>query len=151
MPRRHEARPRRAAVLAGDIITILREAHLAVEQARARGDTGLDPQMLEGLRERYDTAVSSGIIRNRLRDWDSGNHPGYALGTWLRGYKEQVFLFTRDFAVDWTNGSVKCDRAIEITIPLVTIAGCSVRWKPRPEAWRHEDVFDKIAHALEQG
>jgi len=88
---------------AGDIITILREAHQAVEQARARGDTGLDPQMLEGLRERYDTAVSSGIIHNRLRDWDSGNHPGYALGTWLRGYKEQVFLFTRDFAVDWTN------------------------------------------------
>ena len=88
---------------AGDIITILREARQAVEQARARGDTGLDPQMLEGLRERYDTAVSSGIIHNRLRDWDSGNHPGYALGTWLRGYKEQVFLFTRDFAVDWTN------------------------------------------------
>ena len=33
----------------------------------------------------------------------SGNHPGYALGCWLRDYKEQVFLFTRDFAVDWTN------------------------------------------------
>ncbi len=27
----------------------------------------------------------------------------YALGSWLRDYKEQVFLFTRDFAVDWTN------------------------------------------------
>jgi hypothetical protein len=24
-------------------------------------------------------------------------------GAWLRGYKEQVFLFTRDFNVDWTN------------------------------------------------
>ena len=31
-----------------------------------------------------------------------GNHPGYALGCWLREYKEQVFLFTRHFAVDWT-------------------------------------------------
>jgi hypothetical protein len=30
-------------------------------------------------------------------------HPGYALGTWLREYKEQVFLFTREFAVSWTN------------------------------------------------
>ncbi|MGO8889712.1 MAG: IS66 family transposase, partial [Streptosporangiaceae bacterium] len=40
----------------------------------------------------------------RLRDWDGGgNHPGYALGTWLREYKEQVFLFTRIFAVSWTN------------------------------------------------
>ena len=33
----------------------------------------------------------------------TGNHPGYALGCWLRDYKEQVFLFTRDFAVSWTN------------------------------------------------
>ena len=88
---------------AGDIITILREAHAAVAAARARGDTTLDPQFLSGLRERYDTAVSSGIIHNRLRDWHDGNHPGYALGCWLRGYKEQVFLFARDFAVDWTN------------------------------------------------
>jgi hypothetical protein len=44
-----------------------------------------------------------GIIHNRLRGWYDGNHPGYALGCWLRGYKEQVFLFTRDFAVNWTN------------------------------------------------
>jgi hypothetical protein len=89
---------------AGDVITILRDAHQAVEAARARGDTALDQQILDDLRERYDTAVASGIIHNRLRDWDGGgNHPGYALGTWLREYKDQVFLFTREFAVSWTN------------------------------------------------
>jgi len=88
---------------AGDVIAILREAHKAVEAARARGDTALDQQVLDDLLKRYDTAVAAGIIHNRLRDWDTGNHPGYALGTWLRDYKEQVFLFTRDFAVDWTN------------------------------------------------
>jgi len=88
---------------AGDIITILRDAHQAVEAARARGDTALDQQLLDDLRERYDSAVTSGIIHNRLRDWHDGNHPGYALGCWLRGYKEQVFLFTREFAVSWTN------------------------------------------------
>jgi transposase len=88
---------------AGDVIAILREAHRAVEAARSRGDTALDQQVLGGLRERYDTAVASGIIHNRLRDWDVGNHPGYALGTWLRHYREQVFLFTREFAVSWTN------------------------------------------------
>jgi transposase len=88
---------------AGDVIAILGEAHRAVEDARARGSTGLDQQVLDDLRERYDTAVRSGIIHNRLRDWDTGNHPGYALGCRLRDYKEQVFLFTRDFAVDWTN------------------------------------------------
>ena len=88
---------------AGDVIAILREAHQAVEAARARGDTALNQQVLNDLLERYDDAVATGIIHNRLRDWDTGNHPGYALGTWLRGYREQVFLFTRNFAVAWTN------------------------------------------------
>ena len=88
---------------AADIITILRQAHRAVEDARARGSTALDRQALDDLRDRYDQAVSTGIIHNRLRDWHEGNHPGYALGCWLRDYKEQVFLFTRDFNVAWTN------------------------------------------------
>lgn len=88
---------------AADIITILRDARAAVEDARARGDTALDPQVLGNLRGRYGTAAEFGRIHNRLRDWDKGNHPGYALACWLRDYKEQVFLFTRDFAVDWTN------------------------------------------------
>jgi transposase len=87
---------------AAGIIAVLGEAHRAVEEARARGSTALDPQVLDDLRERYDTAVRSGMIHNRLRDWDTGNHPGYSLACWLREYKEQVFLFTRDFAVDWT-------------------------------------------------
>jgi transposase len=88
---------------AGDIIEILREAHQAVEAARARGHTVLDAEMLDKLRQRYDEAVAFGTTHNRLRDWHEGNHPGYALGCWLRDYKEQVFLFTRNFAVDWTN------------------------------------------------
>lgn len=63
----------------------------------------LDLEVLAGLRERYDAAVSFGISHNRFRDWDSSNHPGYALGTWLREYKELVLLFIRDFAVPWTS------------------------------------------------
>jgi transposase len=88
---------------AADVIEILREAQQAVEDALARGDPALDPELLVKLRQRYDEAVAFGIIHNRLRDWHDGNHPGYTLGCWLRDYKEQVFLFTRDFAVDWTN------------------------------------------------
>jgi transposase len=88
---------------AGDVIAILRQAHQAVGDARARGSTALDGELLDKLRERYDTAAAFSITHNRLRDWHEGNHPGYALACWLRGYKEQVFLFTRDFAVDWTN------------------------------------------------
>ena len=88
---------------AQDIITVLRDAHRLVEEARARGSTVLAADVLAGLEERYDQAVSTGIIHNRLRNWHDGNHPGYALGCWLRDYKEQVLLFTRDFAVPWTN------------------------------------------------
>jgi hypothetical protein len=88
---------------AGDIIATLREAHQAVEDARARGSTALDADLLDKLRQRYDEAAAFGITHNRLRDWRDGNHPGYALGCWLRQYKELVFLFTRDFTVDWTN------------------------------------------------
>ena len=60
-------------------------------------------QVLDGLRERYDKAIWTGIIDNGLRDWDKGKDGGYELGCWLRDYKEQVFLFKGDFAVDWTN------------------------------------------------
>ena len=88
---------------AGDIIAILRQAHRAVEDARARGDTGLDPKVLDDLRERYDRPPSVRHHPQPAPGLGRGNHPGYALGCWLRDYKEQVFLFTRDFAVDWTN------------------------------------------------
>ena len=47
--------------------------------------------------------LSQASSHNRLRDWDTGNHPGYALGCWLRDHKEQVLLSTRDSTVDWTN------------------------------------------------
>jgi transposase len=92
---------------AGDVITLLREAHRAVEDARARGGTAVAQQALDDVRERYDKAIAHGIIHNRLRDWHNGNHPGYSLGTWLRDYKEQVLLFTRDLAVDWTSNAAE--------------------------------------------
>lgn len=88
---------------AADIIDALRDAHQAVDAAVARGDPTLDAELLAKLRGRYDEAVAFGITHNRHRDWHDGNHPGYALGCWLRDYKEQVWLFTREFALDWTN------------------------------------------------
>jgi len=85
-----------------DVIEILREAHGLVEEARAR-DGPADAELLAKLRQRYDEAVAFGIIHNRHRDWDDGNHPGYVLGCWLRDYAGQVWLFTREPAVEWTN------------------------------------------------
>jgi Transposase IS66 family len=58
------------------VIAILSEAHQAVEAARARGDTAVDPELLAGLRKCYDQATRTGIVNNRLCDWDTGNHPG---------------------------------------------------------------------------
>jgi len=101
---------------AADVITVLREAHQAVEDARSRGQPGpqpaLDAALLAGLRERYDTAVAFGIIHNRLRDWDGdGNHPGYTLGCWLREHAGQVWLFTTALQVEWTSNSA--ERAVK--------------------------------------
>jgi hypothetical protein len=53
---------------ADDIIAVLREAHQAVEEARARGSTAVDPQLLDKLRQCYDEAATFGITYNRLRD-----------------------------------------------------------------------------------
>jgi hypothetical protein len=86
---------------------VLGEAHEHVEAARSRGDSALDPQVLAALRKRYDTAVTSGIVHNRHRNWDSGNHPGYTLATWLKTHAEQVWLFTRNLAVDWTSNAAE--------------------------------------------
>lgn len=88
---------------ASKIITVLGEAHTKVQAAKADGNTSLDPQVLAGLRARYDAAVAVGITHNRHRDWHDGNHPGYTLATWLTKHADQVWLFTTNFAVEWTS------------------------------------------------
>jgi transposase len=104
--------PGAAQAWAGDVITTLRQAHAAVEDARSRGQPAVDANLLKEIRDRYDQAVALGIILNRLRDWDGdGNHPGYALGCWLRDHADQVWLFTSEFAVEWTSNSA--ERAVK--------------------------------------
>jgi transposase len=77
-----------------------------VGEAAAAGRTQLDPELLAGLRERYDQAVHWGEITNRLRDWDDGkNHPGYVLARRLKAKADQIWLFTRNFAVPWTSNA----------------------------------------------
>jgi hypothetical protein len=66
------------------VIEILREAHQATAEARAGGEPAADADLLAKLRQRYDEAIAFGITHNRHRDWHDGNHPGYALGCWLR-------------------------------------------------------------------
>jgi transposase IS66 family protein len=91
---------------AEEVRQILGEAHRVVRDAAAAAQTALDPELLTDLRERYDAAVHWGEITNRLRDWDDGkNHPGYILARRLKAKAGQVWLFTSNFAVPWTNNA----------------------------------------------
>ncbi len=84
---------------------LLREAAPAVTEATTDERDHLDPQLLADLRQRYDQAAGWGITTNRHRDWPKGNHPGYTLATRLRDKAEQVWTFTRNLAVPWTNNA----------------------------------------------
>ena len=47
-----------------------------------------------------------GEITSRLRDWDDGkNHPGYVPARRLKAKADQIWLFTRNFAVPWTSNA----------------------------------------------
>jgi Transposase IS66 family len=67
---------------AGDVITVLREAHQAVEDARARGDTALDRELLDGLLERYDKAAAFG---QSTTGSGTGTRAITPAGPWPRG------------------------------------------------------------------
>ncbi|MCA1682137.1 MAG: IS66 family transposase [Actinobacteria bacterium] len=90
---------------AGEVITVLCEAAAAVTAATTNQRDHLDPQLLADLRKRYDDAVGWGITTNRHRDWAKGNHPGYTLAKRLHDKADQVWTFTRNLAVPWTNNA----------------------------------------------
>jgi transposase len=90
---------------ASAVITVLREAATAVDAARSDGAEALDPDLLTQLRARYDKAVDWGIATNRHRDWHKGNHPGYTLAQRLKAKADQVWLFTKNLKVPWTNNA----------------------------------------------
>jgi transposase len=90
---------------ASQVQQVLREANLAVQRALTDGRDHLDPDLLADLRRRYDNAVAWGEATNRHRDWHEGNHPGYVLARRLAAKAEQVWTFTRNFAVPWTNNA----------------------------------------------
>lgn len=90
---------------AGKVRGILREAAAAVQTARDSGQDRLDPVLLAALRARYDEEVAWGITTNRHRDWHKGSHPGYNLAIRLQRKAGQVWLFTSNFNVPWTNNA----------------------------------------------
>src|SRR5437868_5404891 len=85
------------------VMSALIEAKAAVTKARTAGAATVDPQLLDGLRTRYDEALTWGITTNTHRDWPKGRHPGYTLAGRLQAKAAQVWRFTIDFAVPFTN------------------------------------------------
>ena len=108
-PARHKALPGGHQAGAGQPAVLGRRRHRDPPRSPSpdRRDPGQgrspDAELLAKLRQRYDEAAAFGITHNRHRDWHDGNHPGYVLGCWLRDYAPQVWLFTREASVDWTN------------------------------------------------
>jgi transposase len=90
---------------ASEVITVLREAAAAVEAAKTDGHDQLEPQLLADLRQRYDHAIQWGMTTNQHRDWVKGNHPGYNLAKRLHDKADQVWTFTHNLAVPWTNNA----------------------------------------------
>ncbi|MEU8252361.1 IS66 family transposase [Nonomuraea sp. NPDC048916] len=113
------------------VMSALTDAKAAIAKARADGATALDPDLLDGLRARYDQAVAWGIATNTHRDWPSGRHPGYTLARRLQTRAAQVWRFSVDFAVPFTNNP--CEQPQRMVKLQMKIGGCwrSVRTAAR--------------------
>jgi transposase len=87
---------------AGQVQKALRDAARLVESATTAG-VAIDAEALADARWRYDQGVLVGISINLSRPWHKGNHPGLVLARRLQAKADQVWLYTRDFRVPWTN------------------------------------------------
>ena len=124
----------------------LTDAKAAVAKAKADGAISLDPDLLTGLRERYDKAVNWGVLTNRHRDWPSGRHPGYTLAKRLQDKATQVWRFTVDFAVPFTNNPAEQpQRMVKLQMK---IGGC---WRSVRTAARYCLVRSYLATARNHG
>jgi transposase len=124
----------------------LLDAKAAVDKARAAGVTTLDGDLLAGLRARYDEAVAWGILTNQHREWPTGRHPGYTLANRLQTRATQVWRFTLDFAVPFTNNPAEQpQRMVKLQMK---IGGC---WRSVRTAARYCLVRSYLATARNHG
>lgn len=91
------------------VAAALRDAAKLVTHATTDGEA-VDAQKLADARWRYDQGVKVGISSNLSRPWPRGNHPGLVLARRLQDKTDQVWLFTTDLRVPWTNNAA--ERAI---------------------------------------
>jgi transposase len=124
----------------------LLDAKAAAAKAKADGQIAVDPDLLADLRDRYDKAVTWGILTNRCRDWPSGIHPGYTLAKRLQARATQIWRFTEDFAVPFTNNPAEQpQRMVKLQMK---IGGC---WRSVRTAARYCLVRSYLATARNHG
>ena len=124
----------------------LLQAKAAVDKARTAGVIACDPEVLAGLRARYDQAVAWGVMTNQHRDWPTGRHPGHTLATRLQTRAQQVWRFTIDLAVPFTNNP--CEQAQRMVKLQMKIGGC---WRSVRTAARYCLVRSYLATARNHG
>jgi hypothetical protein len=93
-----------AQMWAGQVQKALRDAAKLIETTKTTGKK-INTKALKDARWRYDQGVLVGISTNLSRPWHKGNHPGLVLAKRLQGKADQVWLFTNDFRVPWTNNA----------------------------------------------
>jgi hypothetical protein len=89
---------------AEQVATALTDAAGLVAKANATGSPP-DADALADARWRYDQGVKVGISFNLSRPWPKGNHPGLKLARRLQAKADQVWLFTKNLQVPWTNNA----------------------------------------------
>lgn len=87
---------------AGQVQNALRDAARLVQTANTTG-AAVDAEALADARWRYDQGVLVGISTNLSRPWHKGNHPGLVLARRLQAKTDQVWLFTTNPKIPWTN------------------------------------------------
>ena len=91
---------------AAQVQTALRDAAHLVAAADCTG-TRVNPDAVAFARYSYDQGVLVGISTNLSRAWPDGNHPGLVLARRLKAKAEQVWLFTTNPKVPWTNNAAE--------------------------------------------
>lgn len=89
---------------ADQVAQALRDAGRLANRA-VTTSTGIDSDVVTALRWRYDQGVAVGISVNLSRPWPGGNHPGLTLARRLKAKAEQVWLFTTNPKIPWTNNA----------------------------------------------
>lgn len=102
---------------------VLRDAHAAVEHAKAAGRTRLAEDIAAEQEERYKHAHLVGLAQNTGRRTSQGKrHPAWVMAETLRKRADEVWLLTRRFGVPWTNNAA--ERALRMVKLQMAVSGC---------------------------